>query len=601
MVERSLPNPSIPYSSNDTRPMYCCSKGGCIGQLRLGRTFKSRSVLPGPVERQRLHCSYKQERDPGRSQDSSAFDAPRGLCPVGIGQHDCCLVHKQDGGDTVKAPVFSSNVSLGDGSLQGRLAKGGVGPARGESVIRSAQQVSTADMGFLSRQRRCCRPVDPVVSANSGHLCKQGLSSSPSVLQLAPRPELPGTGCSLGPVLAGQSLLLPTSSNDISGSAEDPVGQGDCNHHSTRLEISSVVGHADQDALGRARSPPLLHQHSVLQQPSDTAEAALPAPISGMPSVRGSELPLLTDQARDLLAQDVRQGTHKIYAARFKLFSNYCIQKGFDPTTCPVEVVVNYLSMLRDSKNLKYQTICGYRSAISRYHVGNGGAAVGSAQLIKRVTKACFHQAPPLPKYTDIWDADILVSYLETLHPNSSLSTYDLGMKAVALLSCLSLCRQASVAALSPIFQVVDNSIIIPLVQLEKTSRPGKIRAEVVLPSGDAHPPLSLHQCISDYLARTEESREYFKKAEGHRPSAMFISNNKPFQPVKPCTLAKWLLVAMERAGISTASYKAHSVRSASASDMRNRGMSLAQVLARGNWSSNTRTFQLFYDRSDSS
>ena len=150
MVERSLSNPSIPYSSNDTRPMYCGSKGGCIGQLRLGGTFKSRSVLPGPVGRQGLHCSYKQERDLGRSQDTSASDASRGLCPVGIGQHDRCLVHKQDGRDTVKAPVFGSNVSLGDGSLQGRLVEGSVGSARRESVIRSVEQVSTSDMGFLS-------------------------------------------------------------------------------------------------------------------------------------------------------------------------------------------------------------------------------------------------------------------------------------------------------------------------------------------------------------------------------------------------------------------------------------------------------------------
>ena len=237
--------------------------------------------------------------------------------------------------------MFGSCVSLGDGTLQGRLGEGCLDTARRESVIRSTKQVSSADMGFLSRQRRCCRPVDPVVSANSGHLCKQGLSSSPPVLQLASRPELPGTGCSLGPVLARQSLLLSTSSNDISGAAEDSVRQGDCNHHSTRMEISSVVGHADQDALGGARSPSLLHQHSVLQQPSDTAEVTLPAPISGMPGVRGSALPLLTDQARDLLAQEVRQGTNKIYTARFKLFSNYCIQNGFDPTTCPVEVVVN--------------------------------------------------------------------------------------------------------------------------------------------------------------------------------------------------------------------------------------------------------------------
>ena len=144
-------------------------------------------------------------------------------------------------------------------------------------------------------------------------------------------------------------------------------------------------------------------------------------------------------------------------------------------------------------------------------------------------------------------------------------------------------------------------SIIIPLIELEKTSKPGKIRAEVVLPSGDSHPPLSFHKCISEYLARTELSREYYCKAEGHRPSAMFISNNKPYQPVKPCTLAKWLLVAMERAGINTTTYKAHSVRSASATDLRNKGMSLAQVLERGNWSSSTRTFRLFYDRSDTS
>ena len=122
MVERSLSNPSIPYSSNDTRPMYCGSKGGCIGQLRLGGTFKSRSVLPGPVERQRLHCPHKQERDHGRSQDSSASNASGGLCPVRVGQHDSCVLHKPDGGDPVKAPVFGSNVSLGDGSLQGRLA-----------------------------------------------------------------------------------------------------------------------------------------------------------------------------------------------------------------------------------------------------------------------------------------------------------------------------------------------------------------------------------------------------------------------------------------------------------------------------------------------
>ena len=250
--------------------------------------------------------------------------------------------------------------------------------------------------------------------------------------------------------------------------------------------------------------------------------------------------------------------------------------------------------MLRD----KGLTICGYRSAISRFHSTVGDVPIGSAPLIKRVTRACFNQAPPLPKYSDMWDVDKLMVFLETLHPNSSLSTYDLGMKAVALISSLSISRQSSVAVLGPQYQVIDNNVVIPLTNLEKTSRPGKLRHEVVLPAGDGHPPLSLNSCLSEYLDRTESNREYYSKAEGARPSNMFISNTKPYQAVQPTTLARWLLAAMDRAGISTLTYKANSVRGASASDMRTKGMSLSQVLQRGNWSASSRTFAVFYDRS---
>ena len=219
--------------------------------------------------------------------------------------------------------------------------------------------------------------------------------------------------------------------------------------------------------------------------------------------------------------QDVRPATHKLYKSRFRIFSTYCEQYGYNPTSCPVEIVTNFLAMLQDTKRMQYRTICGYRSAIARYHRGIAGTPLGSAKLIKRLTKACFNQNPPLPKYSDIWDADALLGYLETMYPNSELSTYDLGLKSVALLTVLSLSRQSSLAVLG-----------------------------------------------------------------------------KPYQGVVPATLAKWLLVCMDRAGICTASYRANSVRSAGASGLRAKGMSLSQVLARGNWSPTTRTFAIFYDRS---
>ena len=296
--------------------------------------------------------------------------------------------------------------------------------------------------------------------------------------------------------------------------------------------------------------------------------------------------------------QDVRPATHKLYKSRFKIFSAYCVQYGYNPTDCPVEIVTNFLAMLQDTKRMQYRTICGYRSAIARYHDGIAGSPLGSAKLIKRLTKACFNQNPPIPKYSDMWDADVLLGHLETMYPNSDLSIYDLGLKSVALLTVLSLSRQSSLAVLGPQFQVVENSVVIPLVGLEKTGRPTSFRTQIKLPSGDSHPPLSLNLCLGEYLARTELHRQYFAGAEGSTPSVMFISNLKPYQGVTPATLAKWLLVCMDRAGICTASYRANSVRSAGASGLRAKGMSLNQVLARGNWSPATRTFSIFYDRS---
>ena len=68
----------------------------------------------------------------------------------------------------------------------------------------------------------------------------------------------------------------------------------------------------------------------------------------------------------------------------------------------------------------------------------------------------------------------------------------------------------------------------------------------------------------------------------------------QPYQPVKSSTLAKWLLSAMESAGIDTACYKAHSARSASSSVMLSRGLSLSQILTRADWS-RAKTFYTFY------
>jgi hypothetical protein len=560
----------------------------------MGRPLIQGRVLSGSVEHAAAQVSHQQEGDLVRPLQHGQVDGPGGPCAVVLGQPDGSILHQQDGRDPLFASLLGGLGSLGHGLVKGVLGDSCLGVKRRESVIRYAEQVQDCNLGVLFGPENSQESLVSLVPSHGGCLRQQRLSCSPKVLQLVPRQSGSGSGRIFCGAVATENLCFSSSSSDIHGVGEDPQGSVHSHPDSPRLEICSVVGHDQQHvAPGAGQSGGLQGDLVVSQGRKDS----ISPPVAGMLG-RREENPLLSDQAALLVDQDVRPATHKLYKSRFKIFSDYCAQTGYNPTDCPVEIVTNFLAMLKDTKRMQYRTICGYRSAIARYHVGIAGTPLGSAKLIKRLTKACFNQNPPIPKYSEMWDADKLLGYLETLYPNSDLSLYDLGLKAVALLTVLSLSRQSSLAALGPQFQVMDSSIVIPLVGLEKTGKPASFRTQIKLPSGDSHPPLSLSSCLGEYLTRTESHRQYFAGAEGSRPSVMFVSNLKPYQGVKPATLAKWLLVCMDRAGICTASYRANSVRSAGASGLRAKGMSLSQVLSRGNWSSATRTFSIFYDRS---
>ena len=127
--------------------------------------------------------------------------------------------------------------------------------------------------------------------------------------------------------------------------------------------------------------------------------------------------------------------------SRLAAFKLYCADLGVSPTDCPVEVVLNFLTILRRVFNYKYQTICGYRSAISKFHVGIDNAAVGECRPVRRLTRSCFIENPPLPRYTEVWDVDKLLTYLKSLAPQSDLTDLQLSVKTLSLLFVLSLSR----------------------------------------------------------------------------------------------------------------------------------------------------------------
>ena len=594
MVGKCIPHTSFPISPTSKGLPDRGDDGRRLGHSWVGGSLIAGGILPGGVVSSGAKVSHKPEGDKGCPPSPQEHDASRGVCSLVSRQPNSSGIHQSDGGDQINPSMRRCNLPMANRSGEKGMGEGCLGPQRGESVVGHAVQNKIECLGDIPVAIRGSVPLGPLVHSRGGCIREQEVPCPPRLLQLVSGPGIKGKGCFFPDEMASKSVLLPSCPANSDDPFKDSKGWGIGNSGGTRMADSHMVGPVDTHYGGGPR------QIRFLQGDSDSSvrtESSLPTPTSCLSGQGEGDFPLLTEQARSLMQNDIRDGTHKLYRSRFRIFTDYCTKLGHDPTSCPIEIVANFLAMLKD-KGRKYQTICGYRSAISRYHCGQGLLPLGESKLVKRITKACFNLAPPIPKYANMWNADVLMCYLAKQYPNSDLSLKDLGIKTVALISILSLSRQSSVAVLAPEFQVVEDKIVIPLTGLEKTSRPGHVRGEVVLPAGSDYPPLSLHQCLSEYCARTEHMRAYYEKAEGRRPPCLFISNVKPYQSVSSSTLAKWLLSAMDNAGIDTACFKAHSTRSAGASTMRNKGFSLSQVLSRGYWSDKSRTFHVFYDRS---
>ena len=114
---------------------------------------------------------------------------------------------------------------------------------------------------------------------------------------------------------------------------------------------------------------------------------------------------------------------------------------GTKTRSCHPNVVIKFLTTLALEKGLSYQTICGYRSMIAKQHIGVDNTPLRMMPKIKRLVRAIFINRPPLPRYTDYWDVNQVLEYLETLPDLANLSDMDLLIKTAVITFILTLSR----------------------------------------------------------------------------------------------------------------------------------------------------------------
>ena len=96
----------------------------------------------------------------------------------------------------------------------------------------------------------------------------------------------------------------------------------------------------------------------------------------------------------------------------------------------PLAEIINFLTDLF-MEGKEYSTINSYRSATSAIHEEQ----IGKDQVLNRFMQGIFNSRLPKPKYTWIWDVNVLLDYIRSMPDPIKLNIQRFPQKVVTLLA----------------------------------------------------------------------------------------------------------------------------------------------------------------------
>ena len=123
----------------------------------------------------------------------------------------------------------------------------------------------------------------------------------------------------------------------------------------------------------------------------------------------------LSSQAQDIVMSSWSACTTKSYDTYLKQWTEFCSSRNIDATRATVNVGIEFLTYLFTNKKLGYSAINSARSALSNFIQTNDTIPFGKLPVVTRFMRGVFRLRPSLPKYTVIYDPQIVLNYLKTI------------------------------------------------------------------------------------------------------------------------------------------------------------------------------------------
>lgn len=285
----------------------------------------------------------------------------------------------------------------------------------------------------------------------------------------------------------------------------------------------------------------------------------------------------LSTDVKNVILSSWKDSTKEQYLTYLKQWEKYCKSRLKNPFTADVAVGLEFLNIQR-KKGLGYSAINTARSALSSIMSRDkAGNEFGSHPLVCRFMKGVFQQKPALPRYSNIWDPNIVLNFLSRMSPRKRLTLKGLTEKVAALLALLTVQRVQTLHLIKlENISFNENQVQIVISDLLKTSRPNYHLEPLVFEKFD-HKSLCVVRYLKTYISKTRKLRG----AE----TQLFISFIEPHKAVTRSTISRWIRDILSRSGIDTSMFKAHSTRAASASKV-SKFLPIEKVLKAGGWSS---------------
>ena len=441
------------------------------------------------------------------------------------------LPHERDH-DYCRTPAWNSQQNSG----LGKQAR----------VQRQHEQLETESRYFETNR-------SPSRAPRIGSVCGKNERPNRQIFQLETRPP----GCGVGRIHQnldrGKSVRTPPPILPHSKSiSKNTKGKSTNCADSTSLAHTSILPNASRNYCQQSNSI------TTSEGPPSVARGTMPSTsskqhvkTSGMADLRQTrQMQGLSADTAELWVSAWRSGTQSAYDSCWRKWASWCRERQINPFQASVENVINFLSHLY-TEGYEYSTINNYRSAISAIHPEIDGEKVGQKHTVKQVMAGIFNKRPPLPRYTNTWDVDVVLNHIQNMPSNKDLCLKNLSIKTATLIALTSAARASEICALDTKFmQITDSEISFTVTDLTKTRKVKDTCGKVTFPSFEDSQ-LDVRSCIIDYLKATEPIRTVSK---------LLISYVKPHNAIKPCSMARWLKTKLGTAGIDTNVFKAQLV-----------------------------------------